>query len=147
MAKASAKKLRALGLSRDDAYRVAAAHNTAVALGASPKRARTLAVDAAAAQSPAVTLNTDVGEEAKIMLGADVAPELRDLWVRQLAGQPDPEPARGPLGMDAERFVLHNQAKALAAQRMRADPRLTEAEAYSNAVIMLAEQRDPSSPI
>jgi hypothetical protein len=85
-------------------------------------------------------------DEAAIMLGA--APELRAIWLAQSAAPgAAPALARRPLGMDAERYQLHQDAKQLAADRMRVDPRLTEAAAYSSAVIMLAEQRDPSSPI
>jgi phage I-like protein len=54
-------------------------------------------------------------------------------------GQGQTGPA--PMGMDEDRFALHNQAKALAAEKMKADPQLEEGEAYSLAAIEIEDRK------
>ena len=89
--------------------------------------------------SPAPTLDTETRERAMMMGGDDVDPELRRMFVQQLAGPAVavPKKARSkaaPLGMDDDRFQLHTQAKALAADKIKARPGLGEFEAYTLAV-------------
>jgi hypothetical protein len=49
-----------------------------------------------------------------------------------------------PLGMDEERLKVHREAKLLAADRCRRDPRLDPAQAYCLAAIEIAD-RDSGS--
>lgn len=91
------------------------------------------------------------------MLGSDVDESLRSIWLQQViadkratlaAEQAKPKKRSGaPLGMDDQRYQLHRDAKQLAQTRCDANPRLDAAEAYSSAVIELADRQNPDGPI
>jgi hypothetical protein len=91
-----------------------------------------------------MTLAAGLGEDAgraAVMLADDVDPELRALWIDQLA---NPEPASvgsAPLGMDPDRYRLHTEAKQLAQRRCDANPRLDASEAYALAAIEIEDRK------
>jgi hypothetical protein len=109
-----------------------------LAAGADRELQRLWLAQMAPAQSRAAGVDPD---EATIMLGAD--PELRTLWLAQMADREPAPTTTAPLGMDDDRYRLHQEAKQLAADKMKADPRLDEAVAYSSAVVMLADRQNP----
>lgn len=87
-------------------------------------------------------------QEATVKALFDENPELAiktlDAFVKIVPVKPTGEGAGAsvetPMGMDEDRFALHTQAKALAAQKMTADPKLGEAEAYSLAAIEIEDR-------
>lgn len=88
---------------------------------------------------PAVTLAGASPEEVRIMASDGTDPGLRALWRAQMAA-PEPKQSRSPLGMDDDRYALHQQAKAQAARWLAADPHLDPGAAYSRAALELADQ-------
>lgn len=74
----------------------------------------------------------------------DLATKTLDSLVKIVPVKPTGEgagaPTETPMGMDEDRFALHTQAKALAAQKMTADPKLSEADAYSLAAIEIEDR-------
>jgi hypothetical protein len=87
-------------------------------------------------------------EECAVMLSADTPAELQTMWLAQMVGGqrvPENAPQRSrkkaaPLGMDDDRFQLHQRAMGEAARALAADPQLGEGEAYSRAVNRLADR-------
>jgi hypothetical protein len=99
-------------------------------LAARDREAGVMALARTAGQDP---------ERVRIMAGDNVDPELKALFVQQL----NPEPltaGTAPLGMDDQRYELHQDAKQLASARCLANPRLDEGEAYALASIEIAER-------
>ena len=81
----------------------------------------------------------EVRDRTAIMLNDDADPDLRQLFVQQLANR---EPASAtPLAMDPDRYQLHTEAKQLAQTRCDASPRLDGGEAYALAAIEIEDRR------
>lgn len=75
---------------------------------------------------------------------ADLAIKTLDSFVKivptKAAGSGEGAAVEAPNGMDQDRFELHTEAKALAAEKRKADPKLDEADAYSLAAIEIEER-------
>jgi hypothetical protein len=87
-------------------------------------------------------------QEATVKALFDENPELAiktlDAFVKIVPVKPTGEgggaSVETPTGMDEDRFALHTQAKALAREKLTADPKLSEAEAYSLAAIEIEDR-------
>lgn len=102
-------------------------------------------------QQDARTLTIDAGDElaerAKLMAQPGTDPELRRMFLDQLVSpRPSPSSGSAPLGMDDDRYQLHQEAKQLAQQKAARDPRLDDGEAYILAVTEI-EDRKYAGPI
>ena len=96
--------------------------------------------------SAAVTLGAEIEGRARIMMAKDADPDLGRMFLAQVAelAEPPAPASSAPLGMDDDRYQLHQDAKQLARTRCDADPRLDAAETYAAAAIELADRDNPT---